>query len=161
MSCKTLLAQEWEQPVAPGAERRYAINLHKQLSKHWADQLDYEINDQVPAGTTGFDAKCTVAGRRGSAEPRWLKTLGATHPDGSVTWQLVNPTAASLDTTIETFVWTLPAGLTLASQSDQDTQSSAILQVAASAAPGRYEVVITATCVNDEVIVQPCILTVE
>jgi hypothetical protein len=159
VSCSTLLAQEWPEPLAPGGKQRYKIDASDMLAYHWADKTEWELGDIIRVG--GYDAECIVGGRVGSVEPRWLPTLGAEIQDGSARWRIVAPSAASLKTTANSFTWSAPDGITVSDQVDTTLQSTAMLEVAANQPPGKYTVMVTITCANTDAPRRPCVLSVE
>lgn len=57
----------------------------------WEPNEEYQLGDIVwPTKPIGYCAECTVAGRSGAKEPRWVATADEALPqqDGSVTWTM-------------------------------------------------------------------------
>lgn len=158
MSCTTLLARKWEQPLAAGAARLFEVDLYTALGRKWESKV-WSQGDVIRAGA--YDAECATAGRAGQFEPEWPQTVGEEIQDGSASWQIVEPGSDSLETTVSTFEWTPPTGITAAGGQDTATASVRLVTVGSNVEPGEYEILVKATCANSEIIIQPCILTVE
>ncbi len=157
MSCTVLLARKWEQPTAPGGARLYQVDLDWALGRQWESKT-WEQGDIIRAGA--YDAECISGGRAGAVPPRFPVTLGKEFTDGSVRWKIVAPSSSSLETTINTFDWAAPTGIVASGGQDTATGSVRMLTVGSSVEPGEYELMVTATCQNGEIIKQPCILLV-
>lgn len=159
MSCSTQIARVWPEPIAPGGERLFEVDFAEAISLHW-ESKDWQEGDTIRL-LNGYDAQCVQAGRSGPVPPRWPDALTTTPVrDGSARWQVVAPSTASRVTSITGFEWDPPEGITDSGGQDGDTRTVRELAVASNVAPGQYEVVVTATCANGEVIVQPCVLQV-
>lgn len=157
MSCTVLLARKWEQALAPGAAREFEVDFDLSLARRWESRT-WSQGDVIRGGA--YDAECEEGGRSGQFEPEWPETLDEPVQDGSASWKIVAPSSASLVTTATGFEWTAPTGITASAGQDTTTGTVRKLTVAADVAPGEYEVMVTATCVNGDVIKQPCILQV-
>lgn len=67
----------------------YAFDFHDEVAKLWQPGRDHTIGEVIrPARlkSTGFQYRCTTAGRTGNREPAFSRTLSGTTKDGSVIW---------------------------------------------------------------------------
>lgn len=156
MGCTTLLARKWPQPVAPGSARRFEVSFDSELRRQWESRT-WEVGDTIQVGA--FDAECVQGGRSGQIRPDFSEVLGAEVPDGSVVWEIVEPSSSSLITSAS-FTWDPPSGITDSADADSQTSTTRLLTVGEDVVPGEYTVMVTATCGNSEIIKQPCILQV-
>ena len=159
MGCTTTLPRKWEGSIKAGAARLFQVKFEAELARRW-ESKDWEVNDVIRLDN-GYDAQCVTAGRSGQFEPPWPETLGEEVQDGSARWQIVEPSGDSLETTVSSFEWTAPTGITASGGQDTTTGSVRLVTVGSNVEPGEYEIPVKATCVNSEIIIQPCILTVE
>ena len=65
----------------------------------WAANTAFAVGTQI-LGLAGQVLQVTVAGTSGSQQPQWPPTLNATVQDGTVTWQVVAPTAVTPQGTV-------------------------------------------------------------
>lgn len=157
MSCTVLLARKWEQPTAPGGARLYRVDLDWALGRQWESKT-WEQGDIIRAGA--YDAECVTTGRSAEFAPEWPETVDEEVQDGSARWKIVAPSGSSLETTVSTFGWSAPTGISATGGEDTATGSVRMLTVESSVEPGEYDLMVTATCQNGEIIKQPCILQV-
>ncbi len=150
-----LVARRWPDAKAPGSALRYETNFLNELARLWSPG-EVSVGLVIRAGA--YDAECMVAGRTGRYEQRWPQLLGESVEDGSARWRIVEPSASSYFATVDTFVWTPSAGITVDDQLDGPLWTSAVL---AGGVKGReYELVVRANLSNGEHFDQPCILEV-
>jgi hypothetical protein len=105
-------------PKDPDVEAPYAIDWHDQLVLPADRRLDVAVGQflRYPHIDTGFYYEVTQAGRLAQFFPQRLpRAEGEEVADGSAILEAVSPANATL-TAIETADWTLPDGITLASQ---------------------------------------------
>lgn len=159
MSCTTLLPRRWDPILAPGASRRLGIDFSREFASRWGDKPTRTIGEKIRAG--GYDAVCSGAGRRGASEPSWPEEVGAPVQDGSITWQIVAPSDASLITTIASTSWDPPTGISIGGKADGVTDTSAMVTIGDAVEAGEYTITVTVTCADGEIYIQPCILEVE
>lgn len=95
-------------------------------SIEWIDELvaearrDAAVGDGVivqPQRGTGFLYECTTPGRTSAYYPVWPRAEGETVSDGSVVWTARHPDDAAT-ALVGSATWTVPAALTLVSQSE-------------------------------------------
>jgi hypothetical protein len=80
-----------------------------------------------PITGTGFQYRALNTGTTGRTEPRWPEIIGGEVTDGSVTWVAEPITVESLRRTLVSAQWSSDAGLTIGSQADWMTTSTAII----------------------------------
>lgn len=106
-------------PKDPDVAATYSIDLHAVIVTDAARAQDFVVNSFVrPPFETGFYYEATTAGRTSAHFPiRWPRTAGETVQDGSVVWTARHPSSSTLPS-ISAVSWTVPAGLTLDTQSE-------------------------------------------
>lgn len=70
------------------------LNLWNLVAVFWESNEEYAAGEYVwPSKPMGYCAQCTIAGRSGASEPRWLPTpdVALTKRDGSVEWTMRPP----------------------------------------------------------------------
>lgn len=107
-------------PKDPNVPKSYEIDVFFRFISEMHRSREFKVNDLARAPRdTGFYYKCTVAGRTSRSFPRSFPRVDTeTLLDGSVTWTTIHPDSATAAVKIQTVDWTVPAGLTLDSQSE-------------------------------------------
>jgi hypothetical protein len=104
----------------PSDSLDYAFDFHDEVANLWKPGKDFIVGDVIrPARalSTGYQYRCTVAGRTGKTYPALSRTLGNTTKDGSVTWTAEAISAASLRKSVTSVSIPAVAGLTTSSPS--------------------------------------------
>lgn len=79
----------------PEEARGVALSLYRECANFWRANEAYGLGEYIrPNRATGYSYECTTAGSSGAREPVWPTSIGATVPDGSVTWTCA-PAAAN------------------------------------------------------------------
>lgn len=156
--CTTLLARKWGEPIAAGASNEYEVDLSWALARRW-ESREWALLDTIRL-SNGFDAVCEQAGRSGQRQPPWPSTIGALVADGSVRWRMAAASGSSLESSVSGFVWDPPAGISVSGGFDAAARSVRLLTVGADVPAGEHNVLVTATCSNGSVRIQPCTLCV-
>jgi len=111
----------------PQAAITYSINWRKALVNEAVRETEFAADAVVqPQRTTGFYYKCTVAGMTALRYPNWGRAENEQFNDGSVTWLTIRPEDAAVPT-IQSAVWTVPAGLVKDAQTEDDTHAHVTL----------------------------------
>lgn len=103
----------------PDTPSTYSIDWSSRLVDAAPRETDVGVGVFVRAQfDTGFYYESTVAGRTARHYPiRWPRAAAETAQDGSVTWTCRHPDDATVPSVSST-VWTVPAGLTKESQTE-------------------------------------------
>lgn len=151
MTCRTLDVQAWPERKSPAADLRYEVDFVGALSRRW-ERGDWQLGDRIRHG--GYDWEVTRAGRSGDTAPRFSHQPiidRTTTPDGSAVFTAREPSGASLITTVNSFGWSEPAGLTVEHQVDGLTKTS--VRISGGDLGAEYQFEVSANCANGEVIV--------
>lgn len=158
MTCSAAIARKWDDPIVPGAANLYEVDFSWACARKW-ESREWALTDTIRL-PNGLDAVCVGAGRSGWRPPPWPDVAGRTVMDGGVKWQIVHSSSASLETTVDTFSWASPAGITESGGEDGATRTIRLLTVSENVEAGDHTIVITATCANSSIRKQPCVLRV-
>ena len=91
----------------------FVVDFARVLEVVWGAGDEYAVDDVVrPTASNGYEYKCTSAGQSSHREPKWLKSVGATVIDGSVTWTAQKPTSSGRDS-LQSINIEAPSGLTV------------------------------------------------
>jgi hypothetical protein len=157
MTCERLVAETWDQAVAPGTTEEFEANFARRLANRWEPLKDVTEGRFIRIGA--YDAECTKTGRTGRMDPRWSAQVGDVVPDGSAEWTIRDPSNSSLRAIISSVDWDVPEGISVSEQVETDTASIARLTAADDVAAGEYTITVTAHAGGLD-LVQPCILVV-
>lgn len=106
----------------PDADLTYEIDLARYLERLWLPNRSYQVGEYVrPDKPNGYEYRCTKPGQTGASRPAWRAEIGAVIEDGSVEWTTVDFDHLATDT-IQSATVAFDAGITIESQSHQETR---------------------------------------
>jgi hypothetical protein len=130
----------------PSDRLDYSFDFHDEVARLWLPGTDYALDTIVrPARqlSTGYQYRCTTAGRSGKTYPAFPRTLGSTVKDGSAVWTAEAVTSGSLRKTITNATVPAVTGLTISGEAY--TSDAVGLVVAGGTLGQRYLVTCRAT----------------
>ena len=144
----------------PADKRTYTFTFDRALEELWRPGAEYGLAEYVrPTVPNGFEYECTNAGQSDQSEPDWPVAIAGTIDDGSVEW-----TARDFDTnasdTINTYVVTVPAGLTNDADVLLGTATGITVKLSGGTLGQSYDVEVEATTVAGEVVTETVRLTI-
>lgn len=145
-------------PKDPDVAKTYAIDWQIQIVQEAHRSKDFIENEFVrPQRSTGFYYECTTAGRTARQWPIWPRAAGETVNDGSLVWTTRHPADASISS-VQAAVWTLPAALTLESQTE--TGSITYVELSGGVDGVDYEVICHMTATDGREMEQTIVIPV-
>jgi hypothetical protein len=147
--------------IEPDGKELHLVDFTRALSRFWQPGADFALNAAVlPTVPTGFQYKAQGSGRSGQREPIWPKALTGTVTEGSITWVCEAISTTSLQTTVSSVAWTADSPIAVGSQSLSGQIASALLDVTGAIDGEDYDVLVSATCADGQVIKKRCVLPV-
>lgn len=114
-------------PKDPDVAATYDLDLFTNLVPDTIRSNAYDVGDVTrPHRDNGFYLQCTKAGRTGIYNPYSPRIANQLIRDGSVEWTSKHPSDVTVPT-ISSVVWTVPADLTVDSQSEDGHIASVTL----------------------------------
>jgi hypothetical protein len=112
----------------PDVAATYTIDWHDELVIEAFREYSFAAGVFVQAQRdTGWYYECTTAGRTARNYPQqWPRAAGETVNDGSVVWTARHPSSSTVPL-VSSATWTVPAGLTLDSQSESGALTSIVV----------------------------------